>query len=38
MTKEMAVLLLESKDVYLTKEGKKKLQEIINKEKKAVTS
>lgn len=38
MTKEMAILLLESKDVYLTNEGKMKLEEIIYQEKKVVTS
>lgn len=36
MTKEMAIELLEGKDVYLTAEGKKMLQAIV-KGKKAVT-
>lgn len=30
MTKELAIFLLESKDVYLTSEGKKQLEAIVN--------
>lgn len=29
MTVEMAILLIESKDVYLTSEGKKLLEEMV---------
>jgi len=37
MTKEIALQLLESKDVYLTQQGKKMLLAIVHN-KKAVTS
>ncbi|WP_281172527.1 hypothetical protein [Ectobacillus panaciterrae] len=34
MTKETAVYLLRSKDVYLTSEGRKMLQKMLSKENK----
>jgi len=34
MTKEMAIYLLRSKDVYLTSKGKKTLHKILSKYKK----
>lgn len=38
MTKELAVYLLGSKDVYLTSEGKKALERLVTTNKKVVTS
>lgn len=33
MTKELALVLMESKDVYLTPEGKKELERIVKDDK-----